>query len=131
MGALGDSRAEIVALLEAQGIAVKPSPSTGHIVPPAALVSPGAEWLTIQAQLGRDFHGRLALSITFIAGKQAAAASLAELEALIEQAAPVLAGAKWQLTAVGQPFGLSIANTEYLAATATLTRQIVIAAAAA
>jgi hypothetical protein len=130
MGALGDARSALGALLEAEGLAVKYSPSKGHIVPPAVLISPGPEWIVVNAQLGRDLHSRVALSATFVAGKLAAESSLAELEALIESAAVVLAGQKWTLSAVGQPFAMSIANTEYLAATATLTRQIVSAAAA-
>jgi hypothetical protein len=126
MTALGTARAELGALLEGEGISVRESPSTGHMSPPAAIITPGPEWVVANAQLGAQLHGRVALTVTFVVGKVAAGQSLAALEALIESALPALIPRKWILSAVGTPFGLTIAGTEYLAAEATITRSLIL-----
>jgi hypothetical protein len=131
MGAIADARGELGDLLEAADLVVRQSPSIGHVIPPAVLIGPGSEWIVGNAQLGAQLHARLSLSLTFVAGKLAAESSIAELETLIETALPLIVGKSWTLTTIGQPFALSIAATEYLAAAATLTRQLVISGAVA
>lgn len=125
-GVLTGIRAELSAALEAAGISVRESASTGHMSPPAAIVTPGPEWIVANAQLGGTLHARIQVSVTFLVGKQAAGASLAALEDLVELALPVLAPQKWLISTIGEPFALTIAGTEYLAASATLTRAAVI-----
>lgn len=126
MAILTDARADLVALLTAAGVRVIESPSTGQMVPPAALVVPGAEWVIANTQLGAQLHGHVSLTVTFLAGRIAAGASLDELETLVELALPVLAPAKWVLGTIAEPFALTIAGTEYLAASATITRALVL-----
>jgi predicted oxidoreductase (fatty acid repression mutant protein) len=96
------------------------------VSPPAAIVSPGPEWVIANTQLGAQLHGRVQLTVTFITGRVAAGASLTALEDLIEAALPALIPQHWLVTAIGQPFGLTIAGTEYLAADATITRSLIL-----
>jgi hypothetical protein len=126
MSALGTARAELATLLEAEGVQVRESPSKGQMSPPAAIITPGPEWVIANAQLGTKLHGRVQLSVTFITGRIAAGASLAALEDLIEQALPALIPRKWILSTVSEPFALTIAGTEYLAANATITRPLIL-----
>ena len=52
-------RAELAAALEAAGINVRDSASSGHMSPPAAIVTPGPEWIVANAQLGGTLHARV------------------------------------------------------------------------
>ena len=126
MGALSSARNELIDLLEAEGITVAISASAGHISPPAAIVTPGPEWVIANTQLGTQLHGQVQLTVTLIVGKVAAGASLAALEDLVEVALPALIPRKWILGSLGEPFGLNIAGTEYLAANATITRSLIL-----
>jgi hypothetical protein len=126
MARLTDARSELAGILEAAGIRVLVSPSVGRFTPPATLISPGTDWIVANAQLGAALHGRVELTLTMLAGRIAADASLAELEQLVEAVLPLITSREWTVSGLGRPYGLTIAGTEYLATAATIRRQLVL-----
>jgi hypothetical protein len=126
MTALTDARTELGALLEAAGITVLRSPSVGRFTVPAVLIGPGPEWYRPNAQLGEQLQGQLELTLTLLAGLVSADASLTQLEALVTQVAPLVAGQQWTLTSLRAPYALTLAGTEYLATSTTIRRTLVI-----
>lgn len=131
--ALTTARIHLGAILAGLGINVRESPSEGHISPPAAIVVPATEWVVANAQLGGVIvHSRVGFSVLLITGKTAAGASLKALEDLIELVLlEVISGeaGQWVVGGVSGPSALTIAGTDYLSATITLTRQLTIQAA--
>jgi len=128
--ALGTARADLGAILTGLGIKVRESPSEGHVSPPAAIVVPATEWVIPNRQLGADLHARVGFGVILITGKVAAGVSLSDLEALLESViVEVISGAagQWVIGSVSGPAALTIAGTDYLTATLTLTRNLVIA----
>jgi hypothetical protein len=125
MSLLGDARAEVAAALAGVGIDVRESPSTGQMSPPAAIVAPGPDWISPQVILGSKITARVSLTVTLLTGRVAAGASLAALEDLLETALPALTpGPHYAIAIIPEPFGLTIAGTEYLATTITLVKSI-------
>lgn len=126
--ALGTARTDLGATLTGLGINVRKSPSEGHVSPPAAIVVPAPEWVVANAQLGGTIiHSRVGFRVILITGKVAALASLTDLEELLEKVLlEVTSGAagQWVIGTVSGPAAITIAGTDYLSATVTLTRNL-------
>lgn len=129
MGALGDERASLAARLRALDIQVRDTPSVGHISPPAAIIVPAPEWIVPNAMMGPILHSRLSLRIVLLTGKISAGESLATLEELVERVLLDVVGDQWLVGTVDGPGAITVAGTDYLSASVTITRAVTIQAA--
>jgi hypothetical protein len=108
-----DARAELVAALEAAGLAAATGP---RFAAPCVLVEPGEPWSSPAAMPGRSSHWKL----TLVAGRsdsEAALEVLAELVDRVDTALRTIAGVQlptWghpdDITLEGVPYGVTVAT---------------------